>query len=905
MMQRRLIPFLLLFLLLFVPLPVKATGHYRYITVYNPNSYDLTDYQVRIDLTSYTLTDSTGTDVRFYDENGNLLPFYRESWAGSQAGQTKVFWVKMSIPASSSKRIKITYATGAADASQLIWDFYDDFSSFTNGTRWYLRFYGSGTYTAQAESGWLHLYASVSDTLCGVFVESIQKFTNGFEVVYADKMSTSDWWDVVEIATKTGLEYPWTPTYNGYYFAHKAGTTTDYYYSVEEYGTNGQVYIAHSAGSFSLDTVYLNKIDYYRNGTIVWTVGSTVLKGSNTVYLNDQKSIVLGQMDHYSYDGGNRYIDYIYVRKLADKEPTYTVTVEDIQQLATPTLVSPSGYVNTTSVLLQWNSVPNANSYWVQISEYSDFSALTANTTTVNTYLTFGAAEKTYYWRVKALGSSNFLDSNWSSSLSFTVDVTHPLVSLLAPANGTIKTTASVDLQWSSTDNRGISSQVLFITFPNGTTKQISLSASIASYTVTSDDGRLYWQVKAVDVAGNSYLSEKRVFFVDTRLPYAPVLDSPANNSWIQSDRVIIQWHDTDYDVMQTVLYVEQVGGTYSYSKTVNSGNGSVELAFTQEGTYKWHVKAVDWANNQQSSSSFVFNVILGSVVPLNLTANATGFSFDLQNKNGAQTVSYQVIVFNQNGAESFSTSGSAILSANEKRKITGLFPSLLSAGIYRLRVIATDEKGASKSNETWFLVTGTAERDWSNWACNYNVLFQNVNFTRFYFEYGSAESQHQVQLQFPNALSCTVFENTTKQKISCFPSSSYISFTALARDENQPRAYFISVLAQPLLTSETKQKDVIFQGIKCAEYLLRIKNQYSYDILKLRINSSKWIYVSLNETALKPLQEINVTYYVPYSANASVQNVTSSVLSVFKGDWLIYVLLLAILGMVILWRRR
>ncbi|WP_161969752.1 DUF2341 domain-containing protein [Candidatus Methanodesulfokora washburnensis] len=1474
--MRKLIPLILFLLILAPAFPVKAAGHYRYITVYNPNNYDLTDYQVRIDLTSYTLTDSTGTDVRFYDENGNLLPFYRESWAGSQAGQTKVFWVKMSIPASSSKRIKITYATGAADASQIIWDFYDDFSSFTNGTRWYIRMGYGGSNIIQVESGWLHLHAQSSF----IYIESIQKFTSGIEIVYVDKMSNYETYSEFEIAKKWGFPYELFATNpsvvcNGYWFDHSSNYVSNYHFSIGRDDPpdtgQGEKTLAHSSGTYYLDFPYTNKIQYYKNGTIIWYLSgyssSLTLKGTDTAYINDQMSLVFG-LGYYISSYPDRYIDYIYVRKLADKEPTYTVTVEDVQQLATPTLVSPSGYVNTTSVTLSWNGVANANSYWVQVSPASDFSSLALNATTTSTTYPFSASEKTYYWRVKALGSGSYLDSNWSSVLSFTVDVTPPSVSLTSPANATVVTTSSftlqwsssdangissqilyvtypsgstssftldssytsytvssadgkfywqikaidnagnsklsekrlvyvdtaapsvslssplnasvittstVTLQWSSTDSTGISSQVLYVTYPNGTVKQYSLSAtatsytitspdgklywqvkatdlgghtttsaqwmfyidtlapsvslnspsngtvqksatvtlqwsstdaagissqvlyvtypnattkqyslsgsassysitsddgliywqvkatdlgghsttsakwcfvvdtrlpaapsltspannsqfltnqitlqwsdsdydvmqtqlevtlvgggysytktynsrsgsetlaftqegtykwhvtavdyaynrrdsgvyyftvflgsvvplnltgnstgysfvlknkdgaqtasysvsvidqysnivfstsssvslssgeirkisglftqrlsagsytlkvtatdagnyqktnsttfiakgslstptlnspsgwvnttavllswnpvinaggyqvqvsntssfsylfvntttastsitfgasertyywrvkalgsayyedsawssvwnftvdasyplvllvspadasiqksgtvnlqwsssdnyavdyqilyvtypngtvkqyslsgSIASYTVTSDDGRLYWQVKAVDKAKNSYLSPKRTFYIDTRLPAAPTLVEPANNSWIQSDRVTLQWSDTDYDVMQTVLYVEKVGGGYSYTKIYNVSSFSTELSLTQEGTYKWYVVAVDWANNQKSSSAFIFNVVIGSVKPQNLSANSTSFSFVLYNQNGAQTAYYTAEVFDQNGVKVFSKSSSVSLAASEKYKISGSFSSPLSTGIYRLRVTATDARGVNRVEEIWFLVSGSASRDWSNWASDLAYLFSPVNFTRFYFEYGSAEGAHQVQLQFPSALSCTVVENTTKQQLSCYASASYISFTALPRNENQARTYFVSVLAPQLLTSSEKIRDVVYHAVKAEEYRLRIKNQYPYDILKLKINGTGWLGASLNETSLKPLEEINITYYIPYKVTnqtASQLN-TSAISSFFGGNMLIYVFLFLILG-VVLWRAR
>ncbi|MGC8937339.1 MAG: hypothetical protein ACP5KV_08305, partial [Candidatus Methanomethylicaceae archaeon] len=194
----------------------------------------------------------------------------------------------------------------------------------------------------------------------------------------------------------------------------------------------------------------------------------------------------------------------------------------------------------------------------------------------------------------------------------------------------------------------------------------------------------------------------------------------------------------------RTEVVVQQVGGTYQYTKSFDSRNGSVELVFTQEGTYKWFVRAIDWANNQQQSSVFVFYVVLGSVSPYNLTATASEYSFYLYNRGEGQTASYTVDIYSQTGQLIFSKTGSVSLYSGERYHCTGAFTYPLSVGIYKMLVKATDAKGASKTNDTFFIVYSAGQRDWNNWASELCYLFQPVNFTRIYFEYGSAEAAHQ-----------------------------------------------------------------------------------------------------------------------------------------------------------------
>ncbi|MGC8933532.1 MAG: hypothetical protein ACP5LQ_09655, partial [Candidatus Methanodesulfokora sp.] len=117
----------------------------------------------------------------------------------------------------------------------------------------------------------------------------------------------------------------------------------------------------------------------------------------------------------------------------------------------------------------------------------------------------------------------------------------------------------------------------------------------------------------------------------------------------------------------KTEIVVQQVGGTYQYTKSFDSRNGSVELVFTQEGTYKWFVRAIDWANNQRQSSVFSFYVVIGSVSPYNLTATQDGYSFYLYNMGDGQTASYTISVYDQMGKVVFSKTGSVSLSAGER----------------------------------------------------------------------------------------------------------------------------------------------------------------------------------------------------------------------------------------------
>jgi hypothetical protein len=92
-------------------------------------------------------------------------------------------------------------------------------------------------------------------------------------------------------------------------------------------------------------------------------------------------------------------------------------------RMKAPELFAPlnSADVYTTKPLLDWNSLPSAVSYTVQISKYPDFrSLITTSTVTDSRFIPSVAlvANTEYFWRVTANGINK---SDWSEAFSFYV----------------------------------------------------------------------------------------------------------------------------------------------------------------------------------------------------------------------------------------------------------------------------------------------------------------------------------------------------------------------------------------------------------------------------------------------------------------------------------------------------
>jgi len=121
--------------------------YYSKITIDNTqNTNDLTDYQVKIDLTSnnfdFTKANSDGSDIRFTDsDRSTLLSYWIENWDSSN--QVATIWVKVpSIAASSTKDIYMFYGNAGAtseSSGDSTFELFDDFDETElNSNKWSL-----------------------------------------------------------------------------------------------------------------------------------------------------------------------------------------------------------------------------------------------------------------------------------------------------------------------------------------------------------------------------------------------------------------------------------------------------------------------------------------------------------------------------------------------------------------------------------------------------------------------------------------------------------------------------------------------------------------------------------------------------------------------------------------------
>lgn len=177
-----------------------------------------------------------------------------------------------------------------------------------------------------------------------------------------------------------------------------------------------------------------------------------------------------------------------------------------------PILLSPpNGAIEiSTTPTLDWNDVPFANTYRVQVSTDSNFASFVFNIggLTASQFNVPGGTlqnNTTYYWRVNATNGAG--TSPYSTVWRFTTVISPPVAApvLLSPPNGSTVTTLTPTLDWNDVFNsNGYKVNLSNDSFFN--TVLIDTTVTLSNYTVRSgillQTTNYYWRVRAFNIGG-------------------------------------------------------------------------------------------------------------------------------------------------------------------------------------------------------------------------------------------------------------------------------------------------------------------------------------------------------------------------------------------------------------------
>jgi hypothetical protein len=304
-----------------------AWKYYSEITISNPNSTALIDYQVRIDLDSsnfdFSKANSDGSDIRFSEDNGNTtISYWLESWDNS--GQTATIYTKVSsIDANSSKTIRMYY--GNVDAASEsngdnVFEFFDDFEgTVLDASKWTVDSTVTSYSVANSKLTIDGCADSQNNVLKGIYTNSFP-LQNGFTVEAKDftwsEADTSNMPKVGIILTDgTSFDFP----VSDIFYDAWGSDTAEKYAKIESNG--------YESGEASLSlsgTAQLKIIKLPNNDTQVYWDDTLILGTYNSTTTISNLYILVNKYSNNAF--GTFTFDRIMIRKYIDTEPTYTIS---------------------------------------------------------------------------------------------------------------------------------------------------------------------------------------------------------------------------------------------------------------------------------------------------------------------------------------------------------------------------------------------------------------------------------------------------------------------------------------------------------------------------------------------------------------------------------------------------
>jgi parallel beta-helix repeat protein len=265
---------------------------------------------------------------------------------------------------------------------------------------------------------------------------------------------------------------------------------------------------------------------------------------------------------------------------------TFTIDIDNDEEPPVVTLIYPpdGATLNTTAVTLQYSVTDDFDDVLecTLTHEGTEYNASVANGDTESVPVT--AVEGLNSWSVTCTDDADRSDSE---SRTFTVELDHeaPVVTLVSPANDSIVTTPTVNLEYNVTDNVDPSPVC---------TIYLDDTETASPATVTA--GAHEWYVACEDTSGNIGLSETWTFTVDLEAPVVTLI-SPANGSVLNTNNV-----DFVYDVVDD--------SDPSPACTVFLNNvATPDPAMLPDGPYEWYVSCLDHANRTGTSETWTFTI--------------------------------------------------------------------------------------------------------------------------------------------------------------------------------------------------------------------------------------------------------------------------------------------------------
>ncbi|RMH57425.1 MAG: T9SS C-terminal target domain-containing protein, partial [Candidatus Hydrogenedentota bacterium] len=362
-------------------------------------------------------------------------------------------------------------------------------------------------------------------------------------------------------------------------------------------------------------------------------------------------------------------------------------------------LVSPAAFFqsNDTTPTFTWSG--DADTFILQVSTVSDFSALFDSTTTAMT--TFTATQyypqDTYYWRVGGMDRLGNADTTAARILFIDTGL---IINLLSPADSTATNDTTPTFQWSGNGDTFLFQISRVAAFTSLFDSFTSTTADSYTPVVPYPEDTYYWRVATRDNSGNQDTTVSRILWIDTTPPAAAVLVSPADSAATNDPMPTFTW-TANAETSVIEVSTSPAFASLAFVETTTATTATPTSRLPQD-TYSWRVHTIDAAGNRTAATT-VRTLFIDTSISVALSAPAdnalTNDSTPTFTWTGdADTYTIEITTDPAFG----SINDSAILAA------TTHTAAPLPADTYFWRVRATDRAGNNATSSTRTLVIDT-----------------------------------------------------------------------------------------------------------------------------------------------------------------------------------------------------
>ncbi|MFO7991326.1 MAG: Ig-like domain-containing protein [Thermoplasmata archaeon] len=431
-----------------------------------------------------------------------------------------------------------------------------------------------------------------------------------------------------------GIDYYETRVDSGSWI-NKGTSTSHTYNSLSEGSHSSDVRAYDFAGNYNTDTVNFHiditdpvvTIDTPTEGeyigstsvNVTWTGSDSGGSGIYGYYvrLDGGSWVFKGSTTYHDYTGlseGSHTIDvFVYDNAFNSDMDTVHITVDITNPTVSISSPTDGDHIASTSVTVEWSG-SDANGIDYYETRIDGGTWIYKGTSVSHIYSSLSEAE--HYVEVRGY---DYAGNYHTDSVTFTVDITNPSVSITTPNDGDYISDTLVTVEWTGSDTNGIDYYETRIDGGGWINTGISTSHDFSGL---SEDGHTV-DVRAYDPAGN-YNTDTVNFTTDISDPTVTIT-SPSNLDVIEEYDVTVYWtgHDDTGGSGVLTYYIRIDGGSW-VNKELSTNHTYYGLS---EGDHNVDVLIYDMAYNSDLDS-VTFTIAHSNNISLTSTGSSNGWNF-------------------------------------------------------------------------------------------------------------------------------------------------------------------------------------------------------------------------------------------------------------------------------------